>query len=293
MIHAEGIRLNILCFNIRCFMDIKLIAVDMDGTLLDDHSKVSEENLKAIRRLSKKGISVVPVTGRTYHEIPVEVRDEEYVKYFVFSNGSGIYEKGKGIMYSSTIERDTAVGIYALLTSYETFIEIYSGGYPWADKNKVNKESFDYYKINPRFQQVIMEKRKRAEDFGAMLKNESLKPELFDAFFRDMSDRAECLERIHNRYPEIEVVSSMGNNLEIMNKSTNKGTGLKRLCEMLSVDIGRTLALGDSKNDMDMFKAAGISYAVSNACDEIKAATNGIICSNNENVIQYVEENIL
>ncbi len=51
MIHAEGIRLNILCFNIRCFMDIKLIAVDMDGTLLDDHSKVSDENLKAIRRL--------------------------------------------------------------------------------------------------------------------------------------------------------------------------------------------------------------------------------------------------
>jgi len=108
-----------------------------------------------------------------------------------------------------------------------------------------------------------------------------------------MSDRAECLERIHNRYPEIEVVSSMGNNLEIMNKSTNKGTGLKRLCEMLSLDIGRTLALGDSKNDMDMFKAAGICYAVSNACGEIKAAANGIICSNNDNVIQYVEENIL
>lgn len=56
MIHAEGIRLNILCFNIRCFMDIKLIAVDMDGTLLDDHSKVSEENLKAIRRLGKENI---------------------------------------------------------------------------------------------------------------------------------------------------------------------------------------------------------------------------------------------
>ena len=102
-----------------------------------------------------------------------------------------------------------------------------------------------------------------------------------------------ALNAIHNRYPEIEIVSSMGNNLEIMNKSTNKGTGLKRLCEMLSIDIGRTLALGDSKNDMDMFKAAGICYAVSNACGEIKAAANGIICSNNDNVIQYVEENIL
>ncbi|MDE5996070.1 MAG: HAD family hydrolase, partial [Eubacterium sp.] len=127
----------------------------------------------------------------------------------------------------------------------------------------------------------------------AMLKDESLKPELFDAFFRNMEDRAQCLERINKLYPEIEVVSSMGNNLEIMNRGTHKGTGLKKLCEMISVDIAKTLALGDSKNDIDMFEAAGVSYAVSNACEEIKAIANGIICSNNENVIQYVEENIL
>ncbi|MDE5996089.1 MAG: Cof-type HAD-IIB family hydrolase, partial [Eubacterium sp.] len=146
-------------------MDVKIIAVDMDGTLLDDYSKVGEENLKAIRRLNEKGILIVPVTGRTYNEIPAEMRNEECVKYFVFSNGSGIYERGKGIIYSSTIERDTAVGIYSLLASYETFIEIYSGGYPWADKKKVNKESFDYYNINPRFQEIIKERRKKAADF--------------------------------------------------------------------------------------------------------------------------------
>lgn len=274
-------------------MNIKLIAVDMDGTLLDDHSSVSEENLKAIRRLSQRGISVVPVTGRTYYEIPAVMRDEKCVRYFVFSNGSGIYERGRGIIYSSTVPKETAIGIFSLLSSYETFVEIYSGGYPWADKNKVNKESFDYYNINPRFQKIIKERRKKAEDFGSLLQNETLKPELFDAFFRDMNDRAECLEKIKFQYPEIEVVSSMGNNLEIMNRGTNKGTGLKKLCEILSLDINRTLALGDSKNDIDMFETAGVSYAVSNACDEIKAVAKGVICSNNENVIKYVEDNIL
>lgn len=274
-------------------MDVQLIAVDMDGTLLDDNSRVGEENLKAIRRLSQRGIYVVPVTGRTYNEIPAEMREEVCVKYFVFSNGSGIYERDRGVLYSSTIQRDTAVAVYSLLSSYETFIEIYSGGCPWSDKNKMNKESFDYYKINSRFQQIIMERRRQADDFATMLETESLKPELFDAFFKNMDERAECLERMKNQYPELEIVSSMGNNLEIMNRGTNKGTGLKKLCDMISLDIGKTLALGDSKNDMDMFKAAGVSYAVSNACEEIKAAANGIICSNNENVIQYVEENIL
>lgn len=274
-------------------MKISLIAVDMDGTLLDDDSRVSEENLKAIRRLSKRGILVVPVTGRTYYEIPEAMRNEECVKYFVFSNGSGIYERDRGIVYSSTISKETATGIFALLSSYKTFVEIYSGGYPWADKNKVNAKCFDYYNINPRFQQIIKERRKKADDFGSMLENESLKPELFDAFFRDMNERAECLEKIRSLYPEIEVVSSMGNNLEIMNKATHKGTGLKKLSEILSLDIGETLALGDSKNDIELFEAAGVSYAVSNACDEIKAIAKAVICSNNENVIQYVEENIL
>ncbi len=274
-------------------MDVKLIAVDMDGTLLNDASTVGEENLKAIRRLAKRGISVVPVTGRTYYEIPAEMREEKCVSYFVFSNGSGIYKRNSGILYSSTIEKDAAAGIYSILSSYEAFIEIYSGGYPWADKSKINKESFDYYKINPRFQQIIKERRKRADDFAAMLRTGSLKPELFDAFFRNMDERAECLEKIKRQYPETEVVSSMGNNLEIMNRGTNKGTGLKKLCEFISLDLSKTLALGDSKNDMDMFEVAGVSYAVSNACKEIKAAANGVICSNNENVMKYVEDNLL
>lgn len=274
-------------------MEISLIAVDMDGTLLNDQSAVSNENLEAIRRLSKKGIVTVPVTGRTYNEIPAAVRNEECIKYFVFSNGSGIYEKGNGIIYSSTMPRETAMGIYKLLSAYETYIEIYSGGYPWADISKINEECFAYYKINPRFRRVIAHSRKRAEDFGTMLEKEELRPELFDAFFRSMQERAECLERLKVLFPDEQVVSSMGNNLEIMNKGTNKGTGLTRLCNILSLDIAETLALGDSKNDIHMFETAGCAYAVSNACAELKAIATGTVCSNNENIMEYAEKNII
>lgn len=274
-------------------MDISLIAVDMDGTLLNDHSEVSTENLAAIRRLSQRGIITVPVTGRTYHEIPEAVRRENCIKYFVFSNGSGIYEKEKGILYSSVMPRETAVGIYKLLCSYETYIEIYSGGYPWAIGSKMTETCFEYYKINPRFRKVIAHSRKRAENFESMLDNETLKPELFDAFFRNMDERSDCLEKLAAQFPDEQVVSSMGNNLEIMNKGTNKGTGLKRLCHILSIDTEKTLALGDSKNDIHMFKAAGCAYAVSNACDELKAIATGVACSNNENIIEYAEKNII
>ena len=74
-------------------MSISLIAVDIDGTLLNGNSELSIENLEAIKRLSKRGIMTVPVTGRTYNEIPQTLRSCEDIQYFVYSNGSGIYEK--------------------------------------------------------------------------------------------------------------------------------------------------------------------------------------------------------
>lgn len=274
-------------------MKFSLIAVDLDGTLLNSNSELSKENLEAIKRLSKRGILTVPVTGRTYNEIPEAVRKCKEIKYFVYSNGAGIYEKDKGIMYSSTVPMGTAKEIFLLLNSYETYIEIYSGGYPWADRNKINEESFDYYRVNPKFRKVIYRSRRSVEDFYADIDNGNLQPELFDAFFRHMEERSECYEKFKELFPEEEVVSSMGNNLEIMNKSTDKGTGLLKLCNAVGIDISKTIAIGDSGNDLAMFEAAGAGYAVSNSSDELKGISTGIICSNDEHVIEYAEKNLL
>lgn len=274
-------------------MDIKLIAVDMDGTLLDDNSEVSRGNIEAIRRLCQKGIITVPVTGRTYNELPSAVRNEECIKYAVFSNGAGIHKKGEGIIYSSPVPAKKAAGILEILDSYEAYVEIYSGGYPWAIKGKINDESFEYYRVNPRFRKVIAHSRRAVSEFAPLVESEALKPELFDAIFRDMNERAECLERLTALYPQAEIVSSMGNNLEIMNRGTNKGTGLQKLCKIISLDINKTLALGDSENDVPMFEAAGLSCAVSNACASLKKIAANTICSNNESVIEYTEKNIL
>ena len=272
---------------------IQYIASDLDGTLLNNDSAVSEENLTAIRQLRKKGILTVPVTGRTYMEIPAAVREEECITHFIFSNGAGIFEKGKGVIYASSIPKKTATTICTLLSSYQTFIEIYSGGFPWAEADKLTEESFDYYRINPRFRKIIRNSRKKADNFQQMLENGSLKPELFDAFFRYEDERAECFEKINKLFPETETVSSLGNNIEIMNSGTNKGTSLHRLCEILCIDTAETLAAGDSKNDIDLLKAAGFACAVSNACDEVKALADKIICSNNEHIMKHIEENIL
>ena len=274
-------------------MEYSLIAVDIDGTLLNDHSELSDENIKSIEALSQKGIAVVPVTGRTYYEIPKVVRDCESIRFFVYSNGSCIFDRDQGTVYSSTIPCDTAAEIFSLLDSYETYTEVYSGGYPWADAAKLSAECFDYYGISRRFQKIIEKSRKTVSDFSAELKSGRLKPELFNSFFRFERERDACQERLYKRFPDIEAVSSLGLNLEVMNEGTNKGTGLMKLCDIIGIDTAEVIAIGDNENDIRLFEIADRRCAVSNACDKLKSMATDIICSNNEHVIDYVEKNIL
>ena len=274
-------------------MRYSLIAVDIDGTLLNSSSQLSFENLAAIERLSKRGITVAPVTGRTYYEIPEAVRNCEYIRYFVYSNGSCIFDKEQGTVYSSTVPTDIARKVFALLDSYETYIEIYSGCYPHADKSKINDERLEYYNVSPAFRKIIAKSRKTVKNFDSGLAEESLKPELFNAFFRDEGERSECFQKLQKLFPDLEIVSSLGNNIEIMNAETNKGTGAMKLCELMGISADEIIAIGDSDNDISLFSVAARRCAVSNARESLKAVATDIICSNNEHVIEFVEKNIL
>ncbi|MGN0528519.1 MAG: Cof-type HAD-IIB family hydrolase [Eubacterium sp.] len=268
-----------------------VIASDLDGTFLKSDTTVSRENLEAVERLSKIGVKTIIVTGRTLYEIPAEIRNCKYIDYFVYSNGAGIESRVKGMLYYSPIERATAKRVFDILNEYDTFIEFYSYGIPYDDEAKYSDESFAYYKIQADFLPEMYKSRKTLSNFNNRLDDSTFKLELLNVLFRNMSEREECYARLQREFPELEITTSMINNLEIMNKGVNKGTGLKKLCEIAGIDINSVSAVGDSKNDITFFNAAGgRRFAVSNACDELKSIADEIICSNDENVMCFMEE---
>lgn len=267
-----------------------VIACDLDGTLLSDCITVSEENLAAIERLAKKGVTLCIATGRTFYEIPKVLLENPYIKYFIYSNGAGIYENLKGIIYSSPIEAETAKEVFELLNSYSTFIEVYTNGNPLVDSEKFNEAGFAKYRIDESFLPELLRSRKPVENFIEKINNAPREIEMFDVFFRHMREREECLRKIRHCFGQLETTSSMRNNLEIMNSGINKGSALEKLCEIAGFSTAEVIALGDSKNDIAMFNTAGKCFSVSNACDELKERSTAVICSNKENVICYVEK---
>lgn len=270
----------------------KIIATDLDGTLLNSDTTVSNLNLCSIKRLSEKGVKIIVLTGRTFYEIPSEIRNCGDIEYFVYSNGAGIQSSKKGIVYYSPFDRKTACEIYEILDSFDTLIELYSNQFPYIDKEDYSDASFEYYKIDDSFLPEMKKSRKPIKNLKGLLTDESYKIEMFDVFFRNDDEKEACRQLLLEKYDGIEITSSLSSNLEIIKNGTNKGYGLKKLCDITGFDLNDIIVIGDSKNDISAFAVAKTKYAVSNACDELKALADKTICSNDEGIMKYMENEI-
>ena len=269
---------------------VKYIATDLDGTLLSSNTDISEENLEAIERLSKKQISTILLTGRTFYEVPEKLRNIGGVKYIIFSDGAGVWSREQGIIEYKYFPTDTAREIFNILSEYETYIEVYSDGKPMAESRNLNLGQLNYYNIDKDFIPEIFKSRRAVESLATLFDDKSHKTELFDVFFKNTEERTECWERLKAVFGQISVTSSMTNNLEICPPGVNKGAALTELCGKIGIDMENVSVVGDSLNDISAFKTSAKKYAVSNACRDVKNLADKIICSNDENIMCYLEK---
>jgi Cof subfamily protein (haloacid dehalogenase superfamily) len=267
------------------------IATDLDGTLLSSKNEVSAENLAAMRRLNSAGIKIILLTGRTFYEIPEILRKCGSIDYMIYSNGAAATD-GKATVFGNCILHEKAVYLFELFEKYETFIEIYADGVPYVSKDKFNDEAFNLHRIDKGFIPEMHISRRPVPDLSKIVTDPSRKFEMFDVFFKNESERLECTELLKND-GEIEVTSSMTSNLEIFASGSGKGKALERLCGIVGIPINRVVITGDSKNDISAFQTSAKKYAVSNACPELKMLADKIICSNDENIMSYLEKEIL
>lgn len=268
---------------------IRYIASDLDGTLISSDNEVSEENLDAIDRMHNAGVRFIVLTGRTLYEVPLELRHNDSIDYIIYSNGVGIWDRKRGLLKNNFIDDEKAKKVFEILREYETFTEIYSGGRPYVDASKFDSEHFLYYKIDKGFIPEMNKSRVKIPNLRKIIDDSNDKVEMFDVFFRYEKERQECLKRLKNDFDDLFVTSSMSNNLEIVRAGNSKGNTLIEFCDKMGIDIKSVTVLGDSRNDISAFETDAKGYAVANACDELKNLADKVICSNDENVMRFME----
>ena len=267
--------------------DIKIISLDLDGTLLDSQKRLSDGNRAALEEAAAKGVLIVPTTGRFFGMMPQSIRDLPFVRYAITINGAQVYDRETGTaIVREEIPLDMALDIMRLLDGYDVIYDCYRSNWGWMTESLQNKA--EDYATDAHYVKMVREFRNPVPELKAYLESTASEGDVQKVmlFARNTSGSEAVTkaitEAVRERFPQIKATSSTWNNLELNIETAHKGNSLRRFAEHLGYALDNCMALGDGTNDLSMIEAAGLGVAMSNAHPLVLAAADHVTASNDE-----------
>lgn len=269
----------------------KMVVSDLDGTLLNGSTLISNENYEAICKLGEMGIVFAVATGRCYGEIPDVLKNCKYIKYYINSNGGSVRNAETGELDLTLITSKKYKEMAVIMDQYEQHIVAHIDGYAHVDASKLGDDVIKKYNVHPSHLAIFREMAKRVDNFKEfLLDNKSI--EFMCCFFAKDEDLFECKDRLA-RLGGLSMTSSAKFNLEIVAEGALKGNAVTRLANKLGIKKEEIIAVGDSRNDISLLSAAGMPLAVENANDALKKYAKKVICNYKDHIAKYILENII
>lgn len=257
---------------------IRLIAVDLDGTLLNDQKEITPRTRAALEAAAARGVELVPATGRTVSGIPAELRAMAGVHYAITANGARVMDLTTGqAVRELYIPRDKALAAYDVLSRYDCLADLFQDGQGYTTQAN---QAAAYRFVPDNLRAYVLNTRKIIPDLRAYIASQDRGLEKLTVFFTDETQRQKAWAEVEAL--GVTVVSSLPMNMEINAAGVDKGAGLLALAGQLGLPASALMALGDGGNDTAMIRAAGLGVAMGNAFPEVKEAANYVTASNNE-----------
>lgn len=270
----------------------RLIATDMDETLLNSQHKLGNVNLAAWKRLRELGCLIVPASGRPYPsilssfgELAHKLLDDSYV---ISYNGGTINRAFEAApLMSHHLDTEIAHALFEWgKTHTNAGMHIYeTDGTTWAYRLDENEKAY---------LAGHLQTKSLPDDTLDALEGANIAKLLF-CFSNGMDSARQTLaEMPEELIGPIDTTFSSGRYLEFNPRDINKGTGLEKLCERLNIPIEQTIALGDAENDLEMVETAGVGVAVANASDILKQNASYVAkATNDDGILKEVLERLV
>ena len=263
---------------------IRMIATDLDGTLLAGKSNLPEKNIEALQRAMDAGVRVVLASGRIIEAMTGLAEKVKVNAPLICYNGAMVYDIASDeILYGKTIPCATAVEVIREVEQRGVHIQACPGrGYFYREQNKWT----DYYvdKVGPKGEAVHMMLSDWLKDdvYKLLCLGEG---HLLDGLVRDLAPK----------FPEVSFIKSANTHLEVVAGGVDKSDGLKFLGKMLGITPEETMAFGDEHNDLGMLDYAGAGYLMENAPSDLhrkgyKLARKNTECGVARMVNLYLDE---
>lgn len=265
----------------------KIIAFDLDGTLLTTDKRLSERNRAALQMAAERGTVIVPVTGRIFRGLPQVVRDLPGLKYAITCNGASVYDiHSDRILYRKEMDVPLVVAIMSWLDGQPLVYDCYMDDWGWISAEMYDR--IEPYAPDPNLVPYIKSIRTPVKDLKSFLRQRGQSVQKIMAFCRDEATQRRLLSNVP--FPGISVSSSATRNVEINHADANKGAALMALAEYLHIEREAVMAFGDGLNDLTMLRAAGTGVAMGNAGEAVKAQADRIAADNDDDGVAGVIE---
>ena len=272
-------------------MDIRMIAMDLDGTALQkDRCSFSPRLNAALEEAYARGIEIAVITGRQFNMLPPAVQNHPvWENVTVLCNGAQIRKLASGeILYEKNISRNALKQLLNLAEELDIPIEfsvdsvLYLTPHSLHQQHGIESLQFHLNTILKNHGKVVPS----LEPLLDMAVEKCNLPYIPPKKHREAEERLKTIS--------VSAVWSSGTSMEITHPEAQKGTALKALCELLEIPVKNVMALGDSGNDESMLKTAGLGIAMGNAPDFIKAVADAVTESNeNDGAAIAIERYVL
>lgn len=250
----------------------KIIACDLDETLLSHDRTIHPRNIAAIRAAVERGVRFVPASGRGYATIQGTLKElglwNRKNQYIISFNGGAITENaGNRVIFSEGLAFAQADALFRRGITYGLCLHVYTMDqvYVW----NINEDEIHFLEGRQKYIDISKEK-----DLS-FLRGQEIMKVLYE--HPDYSELEKILPEIKNLTGECEISESSGRYLEFNRKGVSKGRGLAALAKYLGIPMEETMAIGDNVNDLPMIRAAGLGVGVGNVYPPVKSDC-GYVC---------------
>ncbi len=254
--------------------NIKMVLIDLDGTLLNDYGRVSSRSIEVIEKLIDKGIKVVIATGRNYRQAKMLTKEVNRLHYMC-SNGAYIKLNNDKILSNTLLPLDKLSTILSNIDLNNNLVFIQGRDEIRTNLSKskglINKFFTKGLKfiLNPKKVISLFRKETGIGKFTKRIKDikeyiDNTKEEFYKILVIGEKNELKILSKNIEELA-LSISSSASGNIEINNEGVSKGIGLELLCKEFDIDIKDTMAIGDGGNDLEMLKRAGIGVVMGNS----------------------------
>jgi len=276
---------------------MKLIAIDMDGTLFNSEHIITEANLQALKDAQAAGHIVMLCSGRP-HDALMEFMKAEYDLEFPVAGSNGaISYVGDNQIHSASMDLNTSAQLFEYLESKKHPFKLYTNQGAFnidgfmertkADFHSLPEEVTKHHNIKKYTEYLASIGSQSFSKFEELREREGL--EIFKFFVSTLipSKKAEIESHLKTLQGPMNFTSSAVYNIEIMSDSGHKGTGLREMAKHFGIPMENTVAIGDNFNDVPMLEVAGLSVAMGNAEPEVKALCDVVTRGNDEDGVAF------